>query len=87
MDRDTDGRCNREFETKYIGIIENLPKEEIWYIELWWNVSKDGNKFNERLVAADDCFIVKHRHKTDDCFSLDENLQNFVEKAGLLTEN
>jgi len=78
----TDTRYQRDTETKYIGLIED--GEDLWYIELWWDVAKDGHKFNERLVAADDSFVVRHRHRIEDCFSLDENLQNFVEKKGLL---
>ncbi len=77
-----DTRYKRETETKYIGLLED--GEDIWYIEHWWDVAKDGHHFNERLVAMDDSFTVRHRHRMDDCFSLDENLQNFVEKKGLL---
>ena len=77
-----DTRYQRETESKYIGILED--GEDIWYIKLWWDVAKDGRKFNERLVALDGSFVDRHRHRIEDCYSLDENLQNFVEKRGLL---
>ena len=80
-----DTRYKRETEIKYIGLIED--GEDIWYIELWWDVAKDGHKFNERLKAMDDSFTVRHTHRTDDCFSLDENLQNFIDKAKLIKNN
>ncbi|MCD6434965.1 MAG: hypothetical protein J7L15_01035 [Clostridiales bacterium] len=80
-----DERYLRETDTKYLGLIED--GEDIWYIEHCWDIAKDGHHFNERLVAADDSFIVRHTHRMDDCFSLDENLQNFVEKAKLIREN
>ena len=83
MTKDT--RYLRETETKYLGLIENVKKEEIWYIEHWWDVAKDGHNFNERLVAADDSFVVRHTHRIEDCYSLDENLQHFAEKKKLIS--
>ena len=75
----SDTRYQRETETKYIGLIEDL-NNDIWYIEHWWDVAKNGKHFNERLIALDDSFTRKFTHKIDDCFSIDECLQQLVEK-------
>ncbi len=78
-----DNRYKRDLETKYIGMID--AKEDIWYVELWHDVSVNtGKKFNYRLKLLDNSFTPRYTHKIDDCFSLDENLQQLVEKAGIL---
>ena len=75
-----DTRYKRDLETEYIGLIEDL-NEDIWYIEKWTDVGvNSGKRFNERLVALNDVFVPEFTHKIDDCFSIDESLQQLVEK-------
>jgi hypothetical protein len=74
-----DTRYQRETETEYIGLIEDR-NDDIWYIEKWSDIAKSGKKFNERLIAMDDSFTRRFTHRIDDCFSLDECLQQLVEK-------
>lgn len=57
---------------KYIGIYENVEKELILYIVLRDN----------KLIAGTCCnvgLIEQYNHDIDDYFSLDENLQAFIE--------
>jgi len=76
----SDIRYIKDLETEYIGLIEDL-NEDIWYIEKWIDIGvNSGKRFNERLVALDDSFTKRFTQKTDDCFSIDESLQQLVDK-------
>ena len=55
---------------EYIGIIET--KEGIFYIEKYKNYLYAGVGCNAGIIRHD-------KFKMNECFSLDENLQNFVE--------
>ena len=64
--------------TKYIGLIE-LDGSPL-HFEEWWTTCNDGKPYNHRLKAGFDYITDQFAHRFEDCFSLDENLQHFVEK-------
>lgn len=73
-------------ECEYIGMIDH--GESVLYIEKVWTVCNGGKPYNVRLVASTACNtmnIPHHKMKYDEVFSLDENLQAFVEKIELET--
>jgi hypothetical protein len=80
---------SRDLETKYLGLIEEKVGDddwEIWYFELWTDISCKGTRFNQRLKALDGSFVPRFTQRIDDCFCLDVNLQMLVEKMGIVTE-
>ena len=63
---------------KYIGLME--LDGDILHVMMLSTTCNDGKPYNHRLNAGFGFINNQYRHRIDRCFSLDENLQQFIEK-------